>query len=101
EEGIGEIELLGPNVFSGYRNNPVANRDAFTPDGWFRTGDLGRIDADGFLFVTGRLKETLVLGGGKKVNPEALEQIYGANRYIREIAVLERQGSLVALVLPN
>ena len=100
EDGVGEIELSGPNVFAGYRN-PEANRDAFTADGWFRTGDLGHIDNDGFLYVTGRTKETIVLGGGKKVNPEALERIYGTNPYIREVAVLERQGSLVALVVPD
>jgi long-chain acyl-CoA synthetase len=100
-DGVGEIKLIGPNVFTGYRNNPDANRDAFTANGWFRTGDLGRIDADGYLYVTGRRKETIVLGGGKKVNPEELERIYGASPYLREIAVLERQGSLVALVLPD
>lgn len=101
DEGMGEIQLRGPNVFAGYRNNPEANRESFTADGWFRTGDLGRVDADGFLYVTGRLKETIVLGGGKKVHPEEIEKLYGSNPYIREIAVLERQGSLVALVLPN
>jgi len=101
ENGIGEIELTGPNVFTGYRNNPAANGEAFTADGWYRTGDLGRIDDDGFLYITGRSKETIVLGGGKKVNPEALERIYGSSPFIREIAVLERQGSLVALLLPD
>ncbi len=100
EEGVGEIELSGANVFSNYRN-ANANREAFSADGWFRTGDLGRIDGDGFLYVTGRRKETIVLGGGKKVNPEALERHYGTSPYIREIAVLERRGSLVALVVPN
>lgn len=101
EEGIGEIQLSGPNVIRGYRSNPTADRDGFTPDGWFRTGDLGHIDHDGFLYIVGRQKETLVLGGGKKINPEALEQAYGASPYIREIAVIERQGGLFALVLPD
>jgi long-chain acyl-CoA synthetase len=101
EDGIGEIELRGPNVFTAYCDNPAANAAAFSADGWFRTGDLGFLDDDGFLYVTGRLKETVVLGGGKKINPEALERIYGTSPYIREIAVLERQGSLVALVLPD
>lgn len=77
------------------------NRAIFTQDRWFRTGDLGRLDARGFLYVTGRLKETLVLGGGKKIHPEELEKVYGASPYIQEIAVLEQDGSLVALVLPN
>jgi long-chain acyl-CoA synthetase len=100
-EGVGEIELSGPNVFAGYRNNPEADREAFTVDGWFRTGDLGYLDGDGFLYVTGRRKEAIVLGGGKKVHPEELEKLYGACPYIREIAILERQGALVALVLPD
>ncbi len=101
ESGIGEIELKGPQIFSRYLDNPEATRAAFTADGWFRTGDIGYIDSDGFLYVTGRVKETLVLGGGKKINPEALEQIYGASRYIREIAIFEHGGCLAALVVPS
>lgn len=97
----GEIQLRGPSVFTGYRNNDEANREAFTADGWFRTGDIGRLDPDGFLYITGRIKETLVLGGGKKVHPEELEKFYGASPFIEEVALLERGGALVALVLPN
>ena len=99
--GTGEIELKGPQLFSQYRDNSEATRAAFTADGWFRTGDLGYVDHDGFLFVTGRMKETLVLGGGKKVNPEDLERVYGVSPYIREIAILEHKGTLVALVVPS
>ena len=99
--GQGEIQLRGPSVFDGYLDDDDANRDAFTDDGWFRTGDLGSVDADGFLTVSGRLKEQLVLGGGKKVFPEELEEHYRADPAILEIAVLERQGVLVALVLPD
>ena len=98
---VGEIELRGSSVIRGYRNNPEASRAAFTEDGWFRTGDLGYLDKDGFLFVTGRAKEVIVLGGGKKVNPEDLEKTYAANPLIGEIAVLERSGQLVGLVRPN
>jgi long-chain acyl-CoA synthetase len=101
ENGIGEILLRGSNITSGYRNNPDATKAAFTPDGWFRTGDLGYIDGDGYLYVTGRAKEMIVLGGGKKVFPEPLEKIYAASPYIREIALLERAGGLVALVRPD
>jgi long-chain acyl-CoA synthetase len=100
EAGDGEIQLRGPTVFSGYRNNDEANRQAFTEDGWFRTGDIGHLDADGFLYVTGRIKEMLILGGGKKVLPEDLEKHY-AGPFIKELAILERDGALVALVLPN
>ena len=101
ENGIGEILLRGNNITAGYRNNPEATKAAFTADGWFRTGDLGYIDRDGYLYVTGRAKEMIGLGGGKKVFPEPLEKLYGASPYVREIAVLERSGDLVALVRPN
>jgi long-chain acyl-CoA synthetase len=101
ETGIGEIELRGPSIVAGYLDNPEANRAGFSPDGWFRTGDLGHIDRDGFLFVTGRAKEILVLGGSKKIDPEYLERIYGGAPQIREIAVLVNGGALVALVRPD
>ncbi len=101
ENGVGQILLRGSNITSGYRNNPDATKAAFTPDGWFRTGDLGYIDGDGYLYVTGRAKEMIVLGGGKKVFPEPLEKVYAASPYVREIAMLERKGDLVALVRPD
>ena len=101
EAGVGEIQLRGPNVFDGYRDNIEANREAFTEDGWFRTGDLGTLDADGFLYFKGRRKELIVLGGGKNVFPEDLEREYGASPFIEEIAVLEHKGALHALVRPD
>ncbi len=100
-EGRGEIWLRGPHVFSGYRDNDEANRAAFAPGGWFRTGDRGRIDADGYLHVVGRLKELIVLADGKNVTPDIVEPVYAANPFIREFALLERKGDLVALVVPN
>ncbi|HIP77720.1 MAG TPA: AMP-dependent synthetase, partial [Kiloniellaceae bacterium] len=81
--GVGEIQLRGPNVFSGYRNNPEANREAFTEDGWFRTGDLGKLDDGGYLIFKGRAKELIVLGGGKNVLPEDVESVYGASPFVR------------------
>src|SRR5262249_17757967 len=68
---------------------------------WYRTGDLGFVDRDGFLFVTGRAKEVLVLGGGKKVAPEDLEPIYGGAPEIAEVAALEDKRALVALLRPD
>jgi len=97
----GEIQFRGPVVFGGYRGNPAATAEAFTADGWFRTGDLGWQDADGYLFVAGRSKEVIVLPDGKNVAPEEVEAAYARSRYVREIAVLERNGRLVALVLPD
>jgi long-chain acyl-CoA synthetase len=101
EEGIGEIQLKGASVFAGYRGPAATDRDSFTADGWFRTGDLGRLDDDGYLVVTGRCKEVLVLGGGKNVIPEPLERHYGEAPGLREIAVLEHNGQLVALAVPD
>ena len=95
------MQLRGPAVTSGYLNNPEANAAAFTGDGWFRTGDLGTIDPDGFLFVSGRAKEILVLGGGKKIEPDALERIYASAPGIAEIGILESGGGLVGLVRPD
>lgn len=100
-DGSGEIEARGPSVFAGYRNNDEANAAAFTADGWFRTGDLGQIDPDGFVTITGRVKEMIVLGGGKNIFPEEIEKTYSDSPYIHELAVLERSGALVALVVPN
>lgn len=99
--GIGEILLKGPSVTAGYVDNPEANRATFTDDGWFRTGDLGFLDRDGFLYVTGRAKEVLVLGGGEKIDPESLERVYAVAPQIQEIAILERDGAIVALVRPE
>jgi long-chain acyl-CoA synthetase len=100
-DGSGEVELHGPCIFESYLDNPEANAGAFTADGWFRTGDLGYLDRDGFLFITGRSKEQIVLGGGKKLFPEEAERVYGASPFVAEVAVLERQGALVALVVPK
>jgi len=100
-EGIGEIQLRGTSVFAGYRNNPDANALAFTEDGWFRTGDLGLLDAEGYLYITGRAKEMIVLGGGKNVFPEELEKLYATSPYVTEIALLERSGDLVGLIVPD
>jgi len=94
----GEIQVRGPIVFDGYAGTPEANAAAFTEDGWFRTGDLGWVDDDGYLFIAGRLKETIVLPGGKNVYPEDVEAVYGDTELVEELAVVERDGKLVALV---
>ena len=70
----GEIVIRGANVTRGYENNPDANATAFV-NGWFRTGDQGRIDTDGYLWVTGRLKE-IINRGGEKVNPREIDELF-------------------------
>lgn len=72
-QGNGEIEVSGENVMSGYYNDPVSTRLAFTIDGWFKTGDIGCIDADGHLFITGRKKNLIVLKSGENIMPEEIE----------------------------
>jgi long-chain acyl-CoA synthetase len=99
-EPHGEILARGPNVFAGYWQNEGATRDAFTPDGWFRTGDLGYVDDDGFLHIVGRSKEVIVLADGKNIFPEEVEPCY-ATPLLREIGIFERGGALVALVVPD
>ena len=72
-EAIGEVVVRGPTVFQGYENNPTANRSAFT-DGWFRTGDQGFLDAHGYLFITGRLRE-IINRGGEKIAPQEVDDV--------------------------
>jgi len=98
---VGEIEARGPGIFAGYLDDPQATRAAFTGDGWFRTGDLGRLDKDDYLHIVARRTETIVLSTGKKLFPEDVEAAYGSLPPVREIAVLAREGELVALVVPD
>jgi malonyl-CoA/methylmalonyl-CoA synthetase len=82
-----EIQVRGPNVFDGYWEQPGANASAFTEDGWFRTGDLGAIDADGYLQITGRAKE-LIISGGYNVYPREVEDVLREHPLIDEVAVV-------------
>jgi long-chain acyl-CoA synthetase len=84
----GEILLSGPNVFIGYWHNEAASADALDPDGWLRTGDLGRLDDEGFLQVTGRKKEIIVTAGGKNVAPAVLEDRLRAHPLISQCLVV-------------
>lgn len=85
----GEIAVRGPNVMQCYFRNPDATRDTFTPDGWLRTGDLGRMDADGYVFVTGRLKE-LIIKGGENIAPREVDEALYAHPDVVEAAAFAR-----------
>ena len=100
-EKPGEILARGPSVFAGYWHDAATTAAAFTADGWFKTGDLGRIDDDGFLQVVGRSKELIVLADGKKFFPELVEKAYAASPLLREIGVFERGGMLAAVIVPD
>ena len=87
-EPDGEILLKGPHIFAGYWNNEAATAHEMTSDGWFRTGDIGEIDGDGFLRITGRKKEIIVTAGGKNVAPAVLEDRLRANPVISQCVVV-------------
>lgn len=87
-DGIGEVLIKGAMVFKGYYNNPTATAEAFTEDGWFRSGDLGKFDADGNLYIVGRKKDVIVLPNGKNVHPEDLEVHYLKSPLVEELAVI-------------
>jgi long-chain acyl-CoA synthetase len=97
----GEILARGPGVFSGYLNLPRETEEVLTKDGWFRTRDLGHFDEDGYLYVTGRASTLIVTEGGKNIQPEEVEEAYLGNPIIREIGVLQRDGRLVAVIVPD
>jgi long-chain acyl-CoA synthetase len=94
----GEILIKGPNIFKGYYQDPRATREALV-DGWLHTGDLGRLDEDGFLSITGRQKDIIITAGGKNVTPANLENALLRNRWISQAVVVgDRRPYLVALI---
>ncbi|MBC7796984.1 MAG: AMP-binding protein, partial [Pyrinomonadaceae bacterium] len=88
EDGAGEVLIKGKMVFSGYYKNPEATAGAFTEDGWFKSGDLGKIDENGDLFIVGRSKDVIVLPNGKNIHPEDLEVHYAKTPMVEEICIL-------------
>ncbi len=100
---IGEIVAHGPNVMAGYYRNEAATAEVLR-DGWLHTGDLGRFDDDGRLYVVGRAKEVIVDSGGNNIYIEELEEIYGRSEYVKELAVvglkIGRGEQVAALVVP-
>ena len=94
----GEIVALTPSVMLGYYKNPEATKETFTADGWFRTGDLGEFDKDGWLYIKGRLKNMIVGPGGENIYPEDIESVLNSHVCIADSIVTEHEGRLVALV---
>ena len=105
EQGeVGELCVKGPGVMQCYYKNPEETAKVFTEDGWFCTGDVGYIDEDGYIHITGRLKSVIVLENGKNVFPEEIEEYLGNIETIAECAVIGRQNgsevNLTALIYP-
>jgi long-chain acyl-CoA synthetase len=105
----GEILVRGPNVMAGYYKNEEKTKEVLQ-DGWFHTGDIGFVDSDGFLYITGRIKNMIVLGGGKKIHPEEVEEVMSKSLLIKEICVLGKKATeglkagteeVFAVVVPN
>lgn len=98
----GEVEVLGPGVMLGYYKKEEATRDAFTEDGWFRTGDIGEIDEDGFLKITDRKKELFKTSGGKYIAPSPIEQLLRSSRFVSQAVLIGNERRFAsALIVPN
>jgi long-chain acyl-CoA synthetase len=94
----GEIQAKGENITIGYFKNPEASANAFTEDGYLRTGDLGIMDKDGNIFIKGRSKSMILSANGQNIYPEELEAIINNQPYVGESVVVDRSGKIVALV---
>ncbi len=98
----GEILARGPNVFQGYWNKQDATKEVFTDDGWLKTGDIGELDADGFLKITDRKKDLIVTAGGENVAPQNLENLFKTDKFLSNSMVYgDRKPYLTALLVPN
>ena len=97
----GEIQVKGANVFLGYFKNEEATAEVFTEDGWFRTGDMGVLDADGSLFIKGRTKCMILGPSGQNIYPEEVETVINSQPYVVDSLVVEDNGGLTALIYPD
>ena len=96
----GEIQFKGPVTMAGYYNDPEATEEVFD-DGWYSTGDLGYVDKDGFIFLTGRKKNLIILSNGENISPEELENDFRSDPGVNEVLVYEYQKKIVAEIFPE
>jgi len=101
KNGQGEVQAKGENVMLGYYKEPELTKEAFTEDGWLKTGDLGCFDKAGNLYLKGRIKNIIIGSSGENIYPEEIESIINRMEYVHESLVLEKKGRLVALVHLN
>ena len=99
--GEGEVFIKGPNVMKGYYKDPEKTKEVLTKDGWFKSGDLGYLDKDGYLFLKGRSKNVIIGSNGKNIYPEEIESVINENEYVLESLVYNTEGKLVARVHLN
>ena len=96
----GEIQVKGLNVFQGYWRNNAKTAESFTTDGWLRTGDVGKIDEDGFLSITGRMKDIIITAGGKNITPAEIESRLKFSHYISDAVIVgDQRKYLTALIM--
>ncbi|PID57917.1 MAG: long-chain fatty acid--CoA ligase [Ignavibacteriae bacterium] len=99
--GVGEILIKGPNVMKGYYKDPEKTKDVFDKKGWFKSGDLGLMDKDGYLFIKGRSKNVIIGTNGKNIYPEEIESVINENPFILESLVYETEQKIAARVHLN
>lgn len=99
--GVGEVQVKGPIVTPGYYKNAEATAALFTPDGWLATGDLGKLDADNYLYLIGRSKNVILGPSGENIYPEEIEHLFNQHPTVVESVVVERGGRLTALIHPD
>ncbi len=104
-EGNGEITVRGLTVFDGYYKNEIATKEAFTDDGWYKTGDIGHIDSDGFIYITGRKKNLIIASNGKNVYPEELEEyLHSIDGIVESVVIARNKNSdtvITAIIYPD
>jgi long-chain acyl-CoA synthetase len=98
---VGEIQVKGENTLLGYFKNEVATKEIFTVDGWVRTGDLGVMDSDGFIFIRGRSKNLILGSSGQNIYPEEIEAVITNKELVQECLVREKNGKIEALIYPD